>query len=50
MHSILVSKPEFIRNSYNKPSGTVLLAMQTDCQLADPAQRQPEEMLQRIDL
>ena len=50
MHSTLVSKSELNCNSYNEPSGTVILAMQTNCQLADRAQRQPEEMLQQIAL
>ena len=50
MHPTLVSKSNFNRNTCYELSGTVLLAMQTGCQLVGPAQRQPEEMLQRIDL
>ena len=50
MHSDLVSKWSIDRNTCYEPSGTVLFAMQIDCQLAGPAQRQSEEMLQRIDL
>ncbi len=50
MHSDLVSKSDFNRNTWYEPSGTVLLVMQIDYQLAGPAQRQSEEMLQRIDL